>query len=173
VDELGQVVGRHDGVIHYTVGQRRGLGLASGAVASAAHFVTANGPAIDAGGTSDAAPRYVTAIDAATATVRVGPREALDAAGLAIARVNRQRRRPLAQGEHLSVQVRAGTHAVAAEVVSEEAQDGGEIKLRFSAPVRAVVPGQSGVVYDGDRVVAGGVISAALRELDAAVPDAV
>jgi len=152
VDELGRVVGRHDGVVHYTVGQRRGLGLARGGV-----------PGVQTGDARYVTPRYVTAIDAETATVRVGPREALDAAGLAMARVNRQRRRPLARGERLSVQIRAGTNAVDATVLSGEVPDGGEIRLGFSAPVRAVVPGQSGVLYDGDRVVAGGVISGALR----------
>jgi tRNA-specific 2-thiouridylase len=141
IDHTGRIVGRHEGVIHFTVGQRRGLGLA---------------------GEASHSSRYVTAIDAASATVRVGSREALEAGGLVLERVNRQRRRPLARGERLSVQIRSGAGAVEAHVESPGPPDAAEIAVRFSAPVRAVVPGQSGVLYEGDRVVAGGVIGAAL-----------
>ncbi len=146
VDETGRVLRSHPGVIHFTVGQRRGLGIAS----------------------ADGEPRYVTRIDASTATVEVGPRRALAAGGLVLEEVNRQRRRPVARGESLAVQVRAGAAAVPAQVMEGASSrdsaptDGGELRLRFASPLHSVVPGQSGVLYEGDRVVAGGVIACAL-----------
>jgi tRNA-specific 2-thiouridylase len=139
VGEDGQIVGRHDGILDFTIGQRRGLGLGGGD------------------------RRYVTAIDAATATVRVGPREALRAGGLTLRGPNRQRRRSLDAGEQLEVQVRASAQPSAAVV---EAAEPGHLTLRFADPVSAVVPGQSGVLYDGDRVVAGGIIASALPVAD-------
>ncbi len=148
VDAEGRVVGRHDGVIGFTVGQRRGLGVAA------------------------PAPQYVTAIEPATATVRIGPRAALAAGGLTLRRPNRQRRRPLARGERLHVQVRAGAAAQPAIVAEPGGPEPGapELVVRFDAPVDAVVPGQSAVLYDGDRLVAGGVIAAALPVTPPAPP---
>ncbi len=134
-DEDGREVGRHAGILDYTIGQRRGIG---------------------GGGT---ARRYVVAIDPATATVEVGPRAALARGGLSLERTNRQRRRPLAPGEALRVQVRSSSRPVAGLVAGEDTA-AGTIDVR--AALEAVVPGQSGVLYDGDVVVAGGIIAAGL-----------
>ncbi|HEY2389329.1 MAG TPA: tRNA 2-thiouridine(34) synthase MnmA [Candidatus Binatia bacterium] len=132
VDEDGTVVGRHGGVHRFTIGQRRGLGLGGGA------------------------PRYVTGIEAATATVQVGPREHLLAAGLVAERV-RWMREPVGEAE---VRVRHHHPPVAAalRVVGE-----GRVEARFAAPVRAVTPGQAAVFYRGDEVVGGGWIATTLE----------
>jgi tRNA-specific 2-thiouridylase len=132
VDEAGREVGRHPGYARYTVGQRRGLG--------------ALGPE----------PRYVTAVDAATATVRVGPRAATRSAGLLAGRATWHA--PLAGPARLEVQVRAHHRPVAAEVTP--AGDG--FAARFEAPVEAVTPGQAAVLYDGEVVVGGGWIERAV-----------
>jgi tRNA-specific 2-thiouridylase len=134
-DEHGREVGRHAGILDYTIGQRRGIG----------------------GGRRER--RYVVGIDPVTATVRVGPREALACSGLVLERANWQRRRPLAPGEALQVQVRSNGRPVAARVAAADAA-AGTIDLR--AALEAVVPGQSGVLYDDDVVVAGGIIAAGL-----------
>jgi tRNA-specific 2-thiouridylase len=135
LDESGREIGRHQGVLDFTVGQRRGIG----------------------GGTS--ARRYVIGIDAARATVHVGPRASLARDGLVLVRANRQRRRGLASGESLLVQVRSNARAVGGRVEAEDPETGA---IRIRAPLEAVVPGQSGVLYDGDHLVAGGIIATGL-----------
>jgi len=131
VDDDGTVVGRHAGVHRFTVGQRRGLGLGWGA------------------------PRYVTRIDAASATVHVGPHERLLAEGLIAERV-RWMRAPVRAAE---VRVRHRHPPVAAEL---RVIEGERVEARFAEPVRAVTPGQAVVFYQGDEVVGGGWIAAAL-----------
>ncbi len=131
VDEAGREVGRHQGYARYTVGQRRGLG--------------ALGPE----------PRYVTAVDAATATVRVGPRAATAAGGLVAGRCTWHA--APAPGARHSVQVRA--HAAPAPAVVTTG--GADFQARFEAPVEAVTPGQAAVVYDGEVLLGGGWIERA------------
>jgi len=135
VDEAGREVGRHAGYARYTIGQRRGLG--------------ALGPE----------PHYVTAIDAASATVHVGTRAATAAGGLTAARTTWHA--PLAPGARLDVQVRAHARPAAAHV-EPAAGAGGGFEALFEAPVEAVTPGQAAVVYDGDALVGGGWIERAL-----------
>jgi tRNA-uridine 2-sulfurtransferase len=136
LDEAGREVGRHDGYARYTVGQRRGLGLA--------------GPA----------PRYVTAIDAASATLRVGPAPSLLAGGLTARRAS-WRERP-AEGAAVEVQIRSGATAARASVTLEGGAGEEGFQVRFEAPVRAVAPGQAAVVYDGEVLLGGGWIAGAL-----------
>ena len=133
VDLSGRVVGRHQGVIGYTVGQRRGLG----------------------GG--EAEPRYVIRIEAAARRVVVGPRSALFASRVRLREVNWLRsegapRRPLA----VTVKLRSHQPAVAAEVTGL-AEGGAEVVL--AAPQAAVAPGQACVFYQGERVLGGGWIA--------------
>ncbi len=132
VDGSGRVIGRHDGIVDFTIGQRRGLGSGLGR------------------------PLYVIAIDVASASVRVGPRAELETGGLVIERILRQRRRELVAGEPLAVQVRSGTPPVSALVAA--VSPSGE-QVRVEAAIAGIVPGQSGVLYDGDRLVAGGIIA--------------
>jgi len=130
VDGAGRVLGRHDGVHRFTVGQRRGLGLA--------------GPE----------PLYVTAIDAATARVTVGPAAALLGQALTLTEVNwLGDAPPPAQGAEVRIKVRSA-HAPVAAVA--RALPGGRMDVRLAEPVRGIAPGQAGVLYDGDRLLGGG-----------------
>ena len=132
VDEAGRVVGRHQGYARYTIGQRRGLG----------------------GGAGER--RYVTAVEPATATVRIGPRSSLLRGGLRAGRASWQG--PLPEGGRVRLQLRSAPVAVPATVTV----DGGGFSARFDEPVAAVAPGQAAVLYDGDVVVGGGWIEGAL-----------
>jgi tRNA-uridine 2-sulfurtransferase len=126
VGDDGAVLGHHDGVHHFTLGQHRGLGNLT---------------------TKD--KRYVTAIDPARAEVRVGARAAAERRELVI-RDLRWLSPPRAQLS-ASVQVRHRGTPIAAEiaVAADRAQ------VRLAAPTVAA-PGQAAVIYDGDRVLAGG-----------------
>jgi tRNA-uridine 2-sulfurtransferase len=131
VDEDGRALAVHAGVHRFTVGQRRGLGLGGG-------------PA-----------RYVTAIDAASATVHVGPRAALATRGLVAERVHWA-------GEpatDVSVRLRHRHDPVPARVTP---RGPGRVEVRFVQPGSSVTPGQAAVFYRGDEVVGGGWIAEAL-----------
>jgi tRNA-specific 2-thiouridylase len=142
VDADGRRVGTHKGVMHYTVGQRRGLGLPG------------------------AEPLYVLAIDAEANTVTVGPRSALLAPGLVTARVNWLCAAPPADGTRVLARIRY-SHAGAMATVRALAD--GALEVRFDEPQAAVTPGQLAVFYDGDRCLGGAPIAHAL---DAAPPSA-
>ena len=132
VDESGRVLARHGGVHRFTVGQRRGLGLAAGR------------------------RLYVTALDAPAGRVRVGEARALEARGAELAQVSwLEEARPL----RASVQVRY-RHPGAKACV--EPRPGGRARVVFDEPVAAVSPGQAAVFYDGDRVLGGGWIERSL-----------
>ncbi|MCX2933956.1 tRNA 2-thiouridine(34) synthase MnmA [Mycobacterium sp. CVI_P3] len=125
-DATGAVLAEHDGVHGFTIGQRKGLGIAG------------PGP--------DGLPRYVTAIDAESQTVRVGAKEDLDVRSLTGERpVFTSGRTPDGPVE-CEVQVRAhgGTVAGVAEVV------GGELRVALRTPLRGVAPGQTMVLYRPD-----------------------
>jgi tRNA-specific 2-thiouridylase len=141
VDAAGAVLAEHDGVHGFTIGQRKGLGI--------------DGPG------PDGRPRYVTAIDADTATVRVGAAEDLDVWTLLGRRpVFTSGAAPTAPVD-CEVQVRAHGEAVpaTADVVD------GELVVRMNSAVRGVAPGQTLVLYrpdaDGDEVLASATISTA------------
>ena len=126
----GRQVGEHGGFARFTVGQRRGLPSGSGR------------------------PLYVTAIRPQTREVVVGPVQDLDCRTVALDEVN-WLSAPLAVGARCEVQVRHRSPAAPDEVTSAGS---GTLELALLAPVRAAAPGQSGVLYDGDRVLGGGVI---------------
>ncbi len=131
----GVVLGTHRGIIHYTVGQRRGLGL------------------------SAAEPLHVLEIDAARNAVIVGPRSALGAAGLVTGDANWLTPAPPAAGTRARVQIRY-QHDGADATLTPLAD--GSVEVRFDAPQPAVTPGQLAVFYDGERVLGGGAIRHAL-----------
>lgn len=133
VDEEGQVVGQHTGIEAFTIGQRRGLGIAFGE------------------------PRYVVQIEPTTRTVTVGRRESLDKPGLIAARFNWQGPEPETPVACLA-QIRAQHRAVPATV---EALPGGEARVLFQTPQPAVTPGQVVTVYQDDLVLGGGWITGA------------
>jgi len=130
VDEQGKILGRHDGVYAYTLGQRRGLGIALGSRG------------------------YVAGIRPETAEVVVSTDERLLLADFLEAdEVNWLAPEFAAFPFTGEAQVRYGHRPEAAEIVP--LPDGG-IEVRFRKPVRAVTPGQAAVVYAGDRLICGG-----------------
>jgi tRNA-specific 2-thiouridylase len=126
----GRIVGEHDGYARFTIGQRRGV----------------------PGGFPE--PMYVVAIRPAERAVIIGPRDALLGHGV-VAREMNWLVDPLPLGARVDVQVRHRASAAPAHIVR---QDGDEIELALDAPVAAITPGQSLVLYDGDRVLGGGFI---------------
>ena len=132
VDQIGKVLGRHDGITHFTVGQRKGLGLSG-----------------------NEEPLFVLKLDAANARVVVGPRPALAAAAITLREVNWLV--PQDGVIECAVKVRSMRPAVPARVIPLE---GGAARVEFLAPEEAVAPGQACVFYDGSRVLGGGWIAA-------------
>lgn len=129
VDGAGRVLGHHAGVHHFTVGQRKGLRLSS------------------------AAPLYVVAIDAGSARVTVGSREALERTTLTASGVNWIGAQPPAEEFRASAQIRY-RHAPAPARI--RALEGGRVNVAFDRPQSAVTPGQAVVFYDGEEVLGGG-----------------
>ena len=130
--ESGEVLGQHKGVIHYTVGQRRGL---------------------DIGGQSE--PLYVVGIDAGTREVRVGPRRMLAVDRARVVETNRIG--PLPAGR-LTAKVRSLAKPVPVRLEAPLGEDA-SVTLRFDSPEYGVAPGQAAVIYAGERVVGGGWIA--------------
>lgn len=131
VDASGETVGEHDGIGGFTVGQRRGLGVALGE------------------------PRYVTAVDSGTGEVRIGPREALARERCTVRDVLFHE--ALDEGAELLVQLR---HHHRPEAARLSHLPHGAIELRFETPSLDVTPGQYAVLYAADRVLGGGRIAA-------------
>jgi tRNA-uridine 2-sulfurtransferase len=131
VDDTGRPVGEHDGVHRFTVGQRKGLGVALGK------------------------PAFVTRIDARAGTVHLGDDESLRAREATLADVT------LAEGVRLPLRSRVRIrYRHDGEMATVQGSSGGA-RVVFDAPVRAITPGQIAVLYDGDRVLGGGRIVAA------------
>ena len=131
VTTSGEVVGEHGGYARYTIGQRRGL----------------------PGGSRE--PRFVVAIRPERREVVIGTSDELHGRRLTLEELN-WLAEPLGPGDRCRVQVRHRAAAVPATVTSAAA---GRLDLELSDPVRAITPGQSGVLYsDEDRVLGGGVI---------------
>ncbi len=130
VDRSGTVLGRHNGIAHFTVGQRKGLGLAA------------------------AAPLHVLAIEPETRRIVVGPRAALAETRVVLSEVNWLATSPPAAGLRLQVKLRSAQPAVPASFYPGAAPGAAELVL--DAPVEGVAPGQAAVFYDGERVLGGG-----------------
>ncbi|MEM7204667.1 MAG: tRNA 2-thiouridine(34) synthase MnmA [Planctomycetota bacterium] len=126
VDREGRVLGEHDGVDGFTVGQRRGL------------------PAL---GT----PHFVTQIRPADGTVVLGERAALEATEALVRDVNWL----APPATRAAVQIRARAKPQPARVEALDA-DATRLRVTFAEPVSAVTPGQAAVFYDGDVVLGGG-----------------
>ncbi len=129
----GRVVGEHDGFARYTIGQRRGV----------------------PGGFPE--PMFVVAIRPAERAVVIGPRQALLGRGV-LARELNWLVDPPSLGDRVHVQIRHRAAPVPAEIIRLE---GDEIELALDEPVSAITPGQSLVIYDGERVLGGGFIERA------------
>jgi tRNA-specific 2-thiouridylase len=129
VTTSGEVIGRHSGVHYFTVGQRKGLGVAAGR------------------------PLYVVELDAPNNRVVVGDEAELLRDSCEVAEVNWiPFARPSAPVE-CAVRIR---HRHAPVPATVEALDGAAARVRFHAPQRAVTPGQAAVFYSGDLVLGGG-----------------
>lgn len=143
VDGLGTVLATHDGVHGFTIGQRKGLGIA--------------------GPSPDGQPRYVTAIDADTGTVKVGSAADLDVWQLTGQRPVFTAGRTPTGPQECAVQVRA--HGETVDGVAELAGD--ELLVRLRSALRGVAPGQTLVLYrpdpDGDEVIGSATIAGSSR----------
>jgi tRNA-uridine 2-sulfurtransferase len=135
VDQEGNRVGEHPGYAGFTPGQRKGLG---------GGFQT---------------PLYVLETRPETREVVVGPQEALNSTGVRIEGAHWLTDAPPSPGTQVEVQLRHRARGVPARV--EEAPPG-ELRLRFDVPGGPVSPGQSAVVFHGDRVLGGGPVSGPL-----------
>jgi tRNA-specific 2-thiouridylase len=131
--ESGAKLGTHQGVIRFTVGQRRGLEI---------------------GGQPE--PLYVTALDPDNARVLVGPKRLLAVSAARLVETNRIGSLPAGP---LSAKVRSLAKPVPV-TLEGTLGDGAEVAIRFGSPEFGVAPGQAAVLYAGDRVVGGGWIEA-------------
>ncbi len=142
VDLAGRVLGRHDGIIHYTIGQRRGLAI---------------------GGTQQ--PLYVVRLEPEARRVVVGPRAALACDRVDVGELNwLAGALPGPAGRAVEVKLRSAQAPAAARLF---AAGDGTAELVLEAPQYGVAPGQAAVFYDGSRVLGGGWIAAAERRLAA------
>jgi tRNA-specific 2-thiouridylase len=132
VTTSGEVIGEHPGIHNFTVGQRKGLGVATGS------------------------PLYVIQISGANKQVIVGGEENLYSRTLRACRVNLIAVDDLHEPMRVTVKIRH-RHEPALALI--EKSDNDEILVTFDEPQRAITPGQAAVFYDGDTVVGGGWIS--------------
>ncbi len=134
LDLSGKVVGTHQGAVSYTIGQRKGLGIALGS------------------------PVYVCGKDMERNTVTVGPNEALFSRGLRAKDMTFFPFPALPKPMRVTAKTRHSQHEQEATVYP----DGDGVKVVFDQPQRAITPGQAVVLYQGDVVVGGGTIMEAL-----------
>ncbi|MGI5920518.1 MAG: tRNA 2-thiouridine(34) synthase MnmA [Syntrophomonadaceae bacterium] len=128
----GEVAGTHQGIHHYTIGQRKGLGLALG------H------------------PVYVTDIDPESNTVWLGENQELLRGSLLAENVHYISGEPLQEQQKVEVKIRYQARKVPAVVIPLAEQ---RMRIEFAEPQRAVTPGQAVVIYRGEQVLGGGTIS--------------
>lgn len=143
VDHSGRVVGRHKGIPFYTIGQRRGLGVALGR------------------------PVYVTSIDPLRNRIQIGGPEELLADGLIAGSPNWVSTEAPQPGESCEVRIRYRDPGYAATFVQIEP---GRLVLRFDRPRPAVTPGQSAVFYRGEVLLGGGIITTPADPAEYPVP---
>ena len=133
----GEIIGKHKGYPFYTVGQRKGLGIALGE------------------------PAYVVEIKKDTNEVILGFKEDLYRDGMVVKKLNLQKFAKI-EGELQTITKVRVHHAGASATLT---QNGDEITVLFHEPVDAIAPGQSAVFYDGNDVVGGGWISSSFQQI--------
>jgi tRNA-specific 2-thiouridylase len=131
VDMNGKVLGQHDGVHHYTIGQRKGLGIAA------------------------AEPLYVIALDAVNNKVIVGDRTKATQPECTVNRVNWVSIAEPASPIRAEVQIRYRSHPVPVTVIPLE---NSRVRIVFDEPQFSITPGQAAVWYEGEKVLGGGII---------------
>ncbi len=131
VDEAGRFLGQHRGIIHYTIGQRKGLGIALGA------------------------PMFVKSKDAASGRVVLSGNDALFERRVTVAKTNLIAVDALESPLRCEVKIRYAAKPAAATLHPFE---DGRILVEFDEPQRAPADGQSAVFYDGNTVIGGGII---------------
>lgn len=134
----GESLGRHKGVHHFTVGQRKGLGLALGY------------------------PVYVTGVDPEERTVWVGEDKDLLSTGLTASNFNYISGTPFEGRQRVQAKIRYNAPRVDAAAFRQ----GDLVKVNFQQPQRAVAPGQAVVLYDGEVVLGGGTIEGAVQDIN-------
>lgn len=135
VDQDGRVLGYHDGIHHYTIGQRRGIGV------PASH------------------PLYVIGLDAAQNRVIVGDRSSGTQGECLVNRVNWVSIAEPGTPIQAQARIRYRSQAVPVTVIPLETEEGGSrVKLQFEEPQFEVTPGQAAVWYDGEVLLGGGII---------------
>ena len=130
VDTAGKVIGKHKGYPFYTIGQRKGLGMAFGQ------------------------PMYVTEIRPASNTVVLGTQDELVRNGMMVGQVNMMKYDQVPDGYEALTRIRYKDRGA----MSQLSNVGDNIHVDFFANVRGVAPGQSAVFYEGDDVIGGGII---------------
>jgi tRNA-specific 2-thiouridylase len=128
VDSQGKTVATHEGVHHFTIGQRRGLGVASGA------------------------PQYVVALDPANNVVRIGSNEELMLNTLKVDRVNWVSMDAPSEQIRANVRIRYKHEESSARLTP----DGSQYAVEFDQDQRAITPGQAAVFYQDDLLLGGG-----------------
>lgn len=140
VDKSGQVLGQHDGVHHYTIGQRKGLGIAA------------------------PEPLYVIELDAPGNRVIVGDRQLAVESECTVQKVNWVSVAAPTAPIRAFVQIRYRSQPVPATIIPVESSpeeskpSGTRVKLIFDEPQLSITPGQAAVWYDGDVLLGGGII---------------
>jgi len=136
VDLSGKVLGKHQGIHHYTIGQRKGLGIAA------------------------ADPLYVVKLDPAMNRVIVGDRDSAGSLDCSVTRLNWVSIAEPTAPIRCEVQVRYRSSPVVVSVIPLE---GDRVKLVFDEPQFGITPGQAAVFYDGEKLLGGGIIEKSLE----------
>ncbi|MEX0298514.1 MAG: tRNA 2-thiouridine(34) synthase MnmA [Kordiimonas sp.] len=136
VDLDGNILGEHQGIVRYTIGQRRGIGI---------------------GGTAD--PLYVVKLDPANKHVIVGPKSALEIREIGVKELNWIGEAVPAEGVSVTAKVRSTRPGVKATLYRTEEN---QARIVLDESEAGVSPGQAAVFYDGDRVLGGGWIEKAM-----------
>ena len=135
VDVQGNKLGEHIGYPFFTIGQRRGLGIAFGE------------------------PMYVTDIQANTNTVVLGTADDLLRNGMHVYKINSMKYDKIPESDNIVTRVRYNSQGALSRLEHAENE---QIKVEFNANVRGVAPGQSAVFYEGNDVIGGGIIHSSL-----------
>ncbi len=142
VNTKGEVLGRHKGYPFYTIGQRKGLGIALGQ------------------------PMYVTEIIPETNTVVLGTMDELIRNGITVGKLNLQKYASIPEGMEAVTRIRYKDQGTWSALKQRDEQ----VEVTFFAHVRGVAPGQSAVFYEGDDLIGGGIIMSSRRDESAPTP---